>query len=57
MAAKDVVLGLVVERADYGYSLARRFDERFGDSRFAESSIYAAPGLTQAAARVHGRLL
>ncbi len=42
MAAKDVVLGLIVERSDYGYSLVQRFEERFGYAAFAESIVYSA---------------
>jgi Transcriptional regulator PadR-like family len=41
-AAKDVVLGLIVERADYGYSLVQRFEGRFGYAAFAESIVYSA---------------
>ncbi len=42
MAAKHVVLGLIVKRPDYGYSLMQRFREGFGDAEFAESIIYSA---------------
>jgi DNA-binding PadR family transcriptional regulator len=42
MAAKDVVLGLIVERSDYGYSLVQRFEGRFGYAAFAESIVYSA---------------
>ncbi len=42
MAAKHLVLGLIVKRPDYGYSLKRRFKEEFGDTEFAESIIYSA---------------
>ncbi len=42
MAAKHLVLGLIVRRPDYGYSLRRRFNEDFGDTEFAESMIYSA---------------
>jgi DNA-binding PadR family transcriptional regulator len=38
------VLGLIVERPDYGYSLLRRFDEPFGGAGFAESIVYSALG-------------
>jgi DNA-binding PadR family transcriptional regulator len=42
MAAKDLVLGLIIDRSDYGYSLRRRFGELFGDAGFAESIVYSA---------------
>lgn len=42
VAAKDVVLGLIVERSDYGYSLVQRFEGRFGYAAFAESIVYSA---------------
>lgn len=42
IAAKDVVLGLVIERPGYGYELARRLEERFGSSGFAPTGVYSA---------------
>lgn len=42
MSAKHAVLGLVIERPDYGYQLAQRLDERFGASGFAPSGVYSA---------------
>lgn len=42
IAAKDVVLGLVIERPGYGYDLARRLVERFGSSAFAPTGVYSA---------------
>lgn len=42
MAAKHLVLGLIVKRSDYGYSLRQRFDEAFGDTEFADSFVYSA---------------
>ncbi len=42
MASKDVVLGLIVERSDYGYSLVQRFGERFGYAAFADTIVYSA---------------
>jgi DNA-binding PadR family transcriptional regulator len=44
VAAKDMVLGLIVERSDYGYSLVQRFEKRFGYAAFAESIVYSALG-------------
>jgi DNA-binding PadR family transcriptional regulator len=42
MSAKNVVLGLVIERPGYGYDLARRLQERFGSSGFAPTGVYSA---------------
>lgn len=42
VAATDVVLGLIVERSDYGYSLVQRFEERFGSAGFADTIVYSA---------------
>ncbi|HXB64009.1 MAG TPA: PadR family transcriptional regulator [Solirubrobacteraceae bacterium] len=42
MAAKHLVLGLIVRRPDYGYSLKQRFNKEFGDTEFAASMIYSA---------------
>ncbi len=42
MAAKHVILGLVIERPGYGYQLAQRLEERFGSSSFAPSGVYSA---------------
>lgn len=42
VVAKDLVLGLIIDRSDYGYSLRRRFGELFGDTGFAESIVYSA---------------
>lgn len=42
MSAKHAVLGLVIERPDYGYQLAQRLEERFGASGFAPSGVYSA---------------
>lgn len=42
MSAKNVVLGLVIERPGYGYDLACRLRERFGSSAFAPTGVYSA---------------
>ncbi len=42
MSAKHAVLGLVIERPDYGYQLTQRLEERFGASGFAPSGVYSA---------------
>lgn len=42
VVAKDLVLGLIIDRPDYGYSLRRRFEDLFGDMGFAESIVYSA---------------
>jgi DNA-binding PadR family transcriptional regulator len=42
VVAKDLVLGLIIERPDYGYSLRQRFGGLFGDTGFAESIVYSA---------------
>jgi DNA-binding PadR family transcriptional regulator len=42
MSAKHAVLGLVIERPDYGYQLAQRLEQRFGASGFAPSGVYSA---------------
>ncbi|HTR72505.1 MAG TPA: helix-turn-helix transcriptional regulator [Solirubrobacteraceae bacterium] len=42
MSAKHAVLGLVIERPDYGYQLAQRLEDRFGASGFAPSGVYSA---------------
>jgi DNA-binding PadR family transcriptional regulator len=42
MAAKDLILGLIVDRPDYGYSLKRRLGDQLGSAGFAESIIYSA---------------
>jgi DNA-binding PadR family transcriptional regulator len=42
VVAKDLVLGLIIDRSDYGYSLRRRFEELFGNAGFAESIVYSA---------------
>ncbi len=40
---KNAVLGLIVERSDYGYDLVRRFDARFGSLwRVNASTIYVS---------------
>ncbi|HEY8304726.1 MAG TPA: helix-turn-helix transcriptional regulator [Solirubrobacteraceae bacterium] len=42
MSAKNVVLGLVIERPGYGYDLACRLRARFGSSGFAPTGVYSA---------------
>ncbi len=42
MAAKQAVLGLVIERPGYGYQLAQRLAARLGSFAFAPSGVYAA---------------
>jgi DNA-binding PadR family transcriptional regulator len=42
LSAGDAVLGLVIDRPDYGYSLVRRLGERFGPARFTYSTTYRA---------------
>lgn len=39
-SARHVVLGLVIERAGYGYDLQRRLDERFGFLGFSQRVVY-----------------
>lgn len=41
-SAKHVVLGLVAERAGYGYDLQQRLDRRFGFLGFSERVVYRA---------------
>jgi DNA-binding PadR family transcriptional regulator len=42
LPAGEVVLGLVIERPDHGFSLERRLKERFAAARFAYSTAYSA---------------
>jgi DNA-binding PadR family transcriptional regulator len=42
LPAAEAVLGLVIERADHGFGLERRLEERFGSARFAYSTAYNA---------------
>jgi DNA-binding PadR family transcriptional regulator len=42
MAAKHAVLGLVIERADHGYELARRLQDRCGPWAWSRPTVYKA---------------
>jgi DNA-binding PadR family transcriptional regulator len=42
MAAKHAVLGLVIERPDYGYELAKRLQERCGPWAWTRQAVYKA---------------
>lgn len=42
LSAGEAVLGLVIERADHGFGLERRLEERFGSAGFAYSTAYNA---------------
>jgi len=55
MAAKQAVLGLVIERPDYGYELAKRLQERCGPWAWSRQSVYKA--LDELAESKHVRAL
>lgn len=55
MAAKQAVLGLVIERPDYGYELARRLQERCGPWAWSRQAVYKA--LDELAESKHVRAL
>jgi DNA-binding PadR family transcriptional regulator len=42
MASKHAVLGLVIERPDYGYGLYKRLDQRCGPWAWSRPAVYAA---------------
>jgi DNA-binding PadR family transcriptional regulator len=42
MASKHAVLGLVIERPDYGYGLFKRLEERCGPWAWSRPSVYTA---------------
>jgi DNA-binding PadR family transcriptional regulator len=42
MTAKDVLLGLIVERPGYGYGLKQRWREELASAGFAESIVYSS---------------
>jgi len=42
MASKHAVLGLVIERPDYGYGLYKRLEERCGPWAWSRPAVYAA---------------
>jgi DNA-binding PadR family transcriptional regulator len=42
LPAGEVVLGLLIEQPDHGFSLERRLKERFAAARFAYSTAYSA---------------
>ncbi len=42
MPAKDAILGLIVDRPGYGYSVKQRFDECLSVAEFSESIVYGA---------------
>jgi DNA-binding PadR family transcriptional regulator len=55
MAAKQAVLGLVIERPDYGYELAKRLQERCGPWAWSRQAVYKA--LDELAESKHVRAL
>jgi DNA-binding PadR family transcriptional regulator len=42
MASKHAVLGLVIERPDYGYGLHKRLSQRCGPWAWSRAAVYAA---------------
>ena len=55
MAAKQAVLGLVIERPDYGYELAKRLQERCGPWSWSRQAVYKALDELAESKHVHAR--
>jgi DNA-binding PadR family transcriptional regulator len=55
MASKHAVLGLVIERPDHGYELAKRLEERCGPWGWSRQAVYTA--LKELAESKHVRAL